>query len=121
MIFTLLCSRKCLKSYIWGFDFEGFNPNDTCSYSFSTVESLIKCFPQLGLDDSASINALRDELMDFKLSPAERPANEVGKLNGELRFPSLVKLMVGLLVPQTPTLKGDFPCCERFTPIRVQP
>ena len=96
------------------------NPNDACTYTFSIVESLAKCFPQLGLDDSASINALRDEFMDFKLSPAEHPAvdtyisatdddkprpgqfwNEVGRVktfDGELRFPSLVKLMVGLLL-----------------------
>ena len=51
--------------------------------------------------------------------------NEVGKMKtlvGEVRFPSLVKLMVGLLLilPQKPTLKGDFPCWERFILISVQ-
>lgn len=84
------------------------NPEKTCTYSFSTIESLAKRFPQLDLADSESINALRDQFMDFKLSPAEHPAisvyrsatgdekpragkfwNEVGKLktfDGEPRF-----------------------------------
>ncbi len=50
------------------------NPNNTCTYSFDTIESLAKHFPQLGLNKSTSINALKDEFMDFKLSPAEHPA-----------------------------------------------
>ena len=122
--FYIASLKKMLKKFPFGDsilkDLGIINPNDACIYTFSTVESLAKRFPQLGLDDSASINALRDEFMDFKLSPAEHPAvdtyksatdddkprpgqfwNEVGRMktfDGELRFPSLVKLMVGLLL-----------------------
>ena len=122
--FYIASLKKMLKKFPFGDsilkDLGIINPNDACTYTFSTVESLAKRFPQLGLDDSASINALRDEFMDFKLSPAEHPAvdtyksatdddkprpgqfwNEVGRMktfDGELRFPSLVKLMVGLLL-----------------------
>ena len=76
--FYIASLKKMLKKFPFGDsilkDLGIINPNDACTYTFSTVESLAKRFPQLGLDDSASINALRDEFMDFKLSPAEHPA-----------------------------------------------
>ena len=49
------------------------NPDQTCTYDFSVVEGLAKRFPQLGIADREPIDGLRDELMDFKLSPAEYP------------------------------------------------
>ena len=99
-------------------DLDVINPDKFCSCSFPIVESLAKRFPQLGLNDSTSLNLLREEFIDFKLSPADHPSVsmytsatgdkprigafwcEVGKiktLDGQPRFPSLAKLMAGLL------------------------
>ena len=33
------------------------NPDQTCTYDFSVVEGLAKCFPQLGIADSESIDS----------------------------------------------------------------
>ena len=49
------------------------NPDKFCSYSFSTVEGLAKRFPQLGLAGSRTLDLLREEFIDFKLSPADHP------------------------------------------------
>ena len=94
------------------------NPDKFCSYSFSTVESLAKRFPQLGVADYMTIDLFREEFMDFKLSLADHPPVstyksasgekcrpgtfwcEVGRiktLDGQPRLPSLAKLMAGLL------------------------
>ena len=99
------------------------NPLQVNSYSFDTIQRLAKRFKQLHLADSASLDTLRDEFMDFTLSPRDLPDasldtynyvsatgdkkpragmfwNEVGKLKtleGELRFPCLFRLMAGLL------------------------
>ena len=65
--------NKMLKKFPFGDsilkDLGIVNPDQVCSYAFSTAEGLAKRFPQLGLADSESINILRDELMDLKLSP----------------------------------------------------
>ena len=45
------------------------NPLQVNSYSFDTIQRLAKRFKQLGLADSASLDTLRDEFMDFTLSP----------------------------------------------------
>ena len=55
------------------------NPDQVCSYDFTTVERLVKRFPQLNLNDSRSIRSLRIEFMDFKLSPAELPTPDTYK------------------------------------------
>ena len=76
--------------------------------TFSTIEGLAKRFPQLDLADSRTLDLLRKEFMDFKLSPADHPPvstynsatdeksrpgafwYEVGKmktLDGQPRFP----------------------------------
>lgn len=95
------------------------NPDKVGIYEFSTVEKLAKRFPQLGLSNPESIDALRNEFMDIKLSPTELPPidtyksatgddkprpglfwNEVSKMRtfeGELRFPHMVRLMLGLM------------------------
>ena len=39
----------------------------------------MKRFPQLNLNDSQSIDSLRIEFMDFKLSPAELPTPDTYK------------------------------------------
>ena len=93
------------------------NPDKVTTYSFQIVKSLAKRFPQLDLAVSESIDSLREEFMDFTLSPADHPVVdtsatgvqkpkagvfwiEVGQimtLEGEPRFPSLARLMAGLL------------------------
>ena len=96
------------------------NPEQISPYTFNTVEKLAKRFPQLDLHTSNSLDRLREEFTDFKLSPGDHPYLEkpdyksavgwkpragafwieVGKsktLDGRLRFPSLYKLMTGLL------------------------
>ena len=91
------------------------NPDQVCSYDFTTVERFAKRFPKLNLHDSQSIDSLRIEFMDFKLCPAELPTpdtyksatgddkprpgrywKEVSRMrtfDGEMRFPLLVKLI----------------------------
>ncbi len=91
----------------------------TNSYSASTIVSLAKRFPQMGLSDSRSLDKLREEFMDLSLSSSDHPEIakyksadgtwrprsgkfwwEVSKLttfDGEERFPLLSKLMAGLL------------------------
>ncbi len=100
------------------------NPDMVCTYNFTTIQTLAKRFPQLELAGSASIDALRSEFMDFKLSPTEHPTvemyksatgddkprqgrfwYEVGQMklfDGEPRLPLLVRLMSGLMsIPAT--------------------
>ena len=95
------------------------NPDQVCSYDFTTIKRLAKRFPQLNLNDSQSIDTLRVEFMDFKLSPAELPTpdtyksatgddkprpgrywKEVSRMrtfDGEMRFLLLVKPITGLI------------------------
>ena len=83
------------------------------------VQYLAERFPQLGLADDVSIDQLREEFMDFTLSPLDLPSvseykaaddtlkprvglfwSKVGKittLDGQERFGLLCKLMYGLL------------------------
>ena len=94
-------------------------PSKASSFPSSTVVNLAKRFPQLGLSDSESFQCLKEEFMDYTLSPDDLPTPltynavghtkkecagpywwEVGKmktLSGETRFPNLYKLMAGLL------------------------
>ena len=87
--------------------------------NISAVVDLSKRCPHIGLTDSSSLDKLREEFMDFKLSPADLPCTEkyksvdkterpkagnfwweLGKLKtleGKARFPPLVKLMTSLL------------------------
>ena len=94
------------------------NPDQVCSYDFTTVERLAKRFPQVNLNVSQSIDSLIIEFMDLNLSPAELPTpdtyksatgdkpkpgrcwKEVSRMrtfDGEIRFPLLVKLITGLM------------------------
>ena len=94
-------------------------PSKASSFPSSIVVNLAKRFPQLGLSDSESLQCLKEEFMDYTLSPDDLPTPltyntvghtkkecagpywwEVGKmttLSGETRFPNLYKLMAGLL------------------------
>ena len=119
--FYVASLKKMLKKFPFGNsilrDLDIINPDKFCSYSFSTVEGLAKRFPQLGLADSRTFDLLREEFMDFKLSPAnhspvstynsatdEKPKPgafwyKVGDetLDGQPQFPSLTNLMAGVL------------------------
>lgn len=94
-------------------------PEKTSSYSVNTALNLAKRFPQLGIADPESLDCLREEFLDFSISPADLPTPgmyhasdgttkprvgsfwwEVGKLqtaDGKQRFAKLYQLMVGLL------------------------
>ena len=94
-------------------------PDKVSTYSVETITRLAKRFPQLGLSDPTSLDHLREEFLDFTLSPGDLPAQteyttadktkkpcigkywwEVGKivtLYGKPWFHSLYKLMIGLL------------------------
>ena len=52
------------------------NPEQICPYTFNMVEKLAKRFPQLDLHTSNSLDRLREEFTDFKLSPGDHPSLE---------------------------------------------
>ena len=111
--------QKMLKKFPFGDsilkDLDVINPDKVCSYSYEKIKSLAQRFPQIGLAESDELDHLREEFMDFKLSPADHPVMssdaqgkcrpgvfwyEIGKiktLDGEPRFPCLARLMAGLL------------------------
>ena len=94
-------------------------PNKTSSYPVSTLLDLAKRFPQLDLANTESLDQLREEFIDFSLSPGDLPASEeylaadgtmkpqagpfwweIGKMrtfDGQPRFKTLYKLIAGLL------------------------
>lgn len=94
-------------------------PEKTASYDVDTILSLAKRFPQLGLADAESLDQLREEFLDFKLSPTDLPSlveykaadlakkpragkfwsevDSINTLDGKGRFTTLCKLMYGLL------------------------
>lgn len=145
--FYVASLKKMLKKFPFGDsilrDLDIINPDKFCSYSFSTVEGLAKRFPQLGLADSRTLDLLREEFMDFKLSPADHPPvstynsatdekprpgafwYEVGKmktLDGQPQFPSLTNLMADLLsILASNADSEDFPFSERSTQTSVHP
>ena len=51
-------------------------PNKTSSYPVSTVLDLAKRFPQLDLANTESLDQLREEFIDFSLSPGDLPPSE---------------------------------------------
>ena len=101
-------------------DMRLIQPRHTSSFSVNTVISLATRFPQIGLNDSVSLDRLREEFLDFKLTPAadlpeikeykaadgqKKPKAglfwlEVGKMKtmeGQPRFYHLQKLVSGLM------------------------
>lgn len=92
-------------------------PDKTSSYSATTLLNLAKRFPQIGL--SESLDLIEEEFNDFILSPNDIPppdtyhvtktiekpcagsfwwkVSKIKTLDGELRFGTLSRLMVGLL------------------------
>ncbi len=76
-MFYVATIRKMLKKFPLGDsllkDLGIINPELVSSYSASTVIKLGKIFPQVGLSDTHSLDKLREEFMDFSLSPADHP------------------------------------------------
>ena len=94
-------------------------PEKTAAYDVDTILSLAQCFPQIGLADAKSLDQLREEFLDFKLSPTDLPSlveykaanltkkprvgkfwsevDSINTLDGKGRFTTLCKLMYGLL------------------------
>ena len=54
-------------------DLAVLQPDQTTTHSTDTIISLAKRFPQLGLDDLESLDQLREEFLDFCLSPMDLP------------------------------------------------
>ncbi len=121
--FYLVTLQKMIKKFPFADtlmkDLGIIRPNMTKSYSISTIKQLALRFPQIGLSSSESLALLESEFSDYILSPVDLPTVEqyrdcdgtekprpgpfwweVSKMiimTGELRFPNLSKLMVGLL------------------------
>ena len=121
--FYVATIQKMLKKFPFGDsllkDLEIVNPESSCSRDISAIIDLSKRFPQIGLTDSGSLDKLREEFLDFKLSPADHPPidhyksadktmrpkagkywweiSKLKTLEEDVRFPTLVKLMTSLL------------------------
>lgn len=121
--FYVNSTKKMLNKFPFGDtllkDLSVLQPENTSSFPFSTVASLAKRFPQIELSDSASLDRLKEEFEDFKLSPGDLPSivkykaadgvmrskaglfwSEVKKIttfDEQPRFHLLHQLMAGLL------------------------
>ena len=121
--FFIASITKMLKKFPFGDsilkDLGVLQPQQTASYSIDTILGLAKRFPQLDLADSASLDQLREEFMDFILPQADLPSltdyhaadgtikprvgqfwhkvEQLKTLEGQNRFSTLCKLMYGLL------------------------
>ncbi len=67
--FTYKPLRRCLANL----NLAILHPSKASTFPSSTVVTLEKRFPQLGLSDSESIQRLEEEFMDFTLSPGDLP------------------------------------------------
>lgn len=121
--FYIKSTKKMLNKFPFGDtlmkDLSVLQPEKTPSFSFDKILTLAKRFPQIGLSDSASLDRLKEQFLDFKLSPDDLPSIvkykaadgvmrpradlfwcEVSKMTilvGESRFDLLHRLMAGLL------------------------
>ena len=121
--FYVSSTKKMLVKFSFGDslmkDLRIIQPEHTSSFSFNTITSLAKHFPQIGHNDAVSLQNLKEQFQDFKLSPNDLPTLakykaadvvmrpkaglfwlEVGKMTtfeGQLRFNLLHKLMSGLM------------------------
>ena len=121
--FYVSSTKKMLNKFPFGDtlmkDLSVLQPENTSSFPFSKIISLANRFPQIGLSDSASLDILKEEFQDFKLSPGDLPSvvkykaadgvmrsksgqfwSEIKKittLDGQPRFNVLHQLMAGLL------------------------
>jgi len=56
-----------------------FRPHTHTAYYVDTVKSLATRFPQLELADAEALDQLKEEFMDFTLSPGDHPSVETYK------------------------------------------
>lgn len=54
-------------------------PDKAPSYSASTILSLAKRFPQIGLSDSEKLDQIVEEFNDFLLSPNDLPKPDISQ------------------------------------------
>ena len=54
-------------------DLRIIQPEHTSSFSSNTITSLAKRFPPIGLNDAVSLQDLKEQFQDFKLSPNDLP------------------------------------------------
>ena len=125
--FYMSSTKKMLAKFSFGDslmkDLRIIQPQHTASFSFNTITAQAKRFPQICLNDTVSLQHLREQFQDFKLSPTDLPKLalveykridgvtvlrpkiglfwlEVGKMTtveGQPRFNHLHKLMAGLM------------------------
>ena len=55
-------------------DLSVLQPEKTATFPMDKIATLAKRFPQIGLSDSSSVDCLREEFQDLKLSPEDLPA-----------------------------------------------
>ena len=60
-------------------------PDKAASFSVDTIIGLAKRFPQLDLADSASLDQLREEFIDFTLSPDLPAPGECHAADGTIK------------------------------------
>ena len=70
-------------------DLRILQPEKTSLYSVATVLALANRFPQLGLADAESLDQLREEFLDFQLSPADLPSLSMYKTAGHTEKPQV--------------------------------
>ena len=120
--FYVISIKKMIQKFPFGDSLEILEILQPKTLTSSTIDSVIglaKRFPQLELSDAPSLDKLREECLDYILSPSDLPTVEeytgadkvkshrVGRYRWEVgiiftlavecRFPSLTKLMMGLL------------------------
>ena len=75
--FYLATIKKMLKKFSFGDsilkNLGVLQPDKVSSYSVSTVVGLAKCYPQIGLSASDSLDQIQEEFNDFVLSPNHLP------------------------------------------------
>jgi hypothetical protein len=121
--FYCLSVQKMLKKFPFGDslmkDLGVLQPNKVTTYTVDVLLKLAKRFPQLHLDEEDTLSLLKEEYLDFTLSPEDVPQAQnyssvenlqkpkVGKFwkdvssmitsDGSPQFPSLCKLMFALM------------------------
>ena len=75
--FYVSSTKKMLVKFPFGDslirDLRVIQPEHTFSFSFNTITSLAKRFPQIGINDTVSLHNMKEQFQDFKLSPNDLP------------------------------------------------
>ena len=75
--FYIVTLKKMLQKFPFGDsllnDLSVLQPDKTSTFSGAILVNLAKRFPQLGLADANSLDCLKEEFLDFCLSPSDLP------------------------------------------------